>query len=120
MCKLNKAIYGLKQPLRAWYSRINQHFKDMGFGKSESEHTLYRRQGKGGEMLVISLYVDDIVYTSSSFEMLDEFKKEMMQTFSMTDLGEMGLFLGLEVKQRRDGIFLCQRSYIMNLLRDLK
>lgn len=75
---------------------------------------------KDGEFLVISLYVDDIVYTSSSSAMLEEFKREMMQTFSMTDLGVMGLFLGLEVNQRADGIFLCQRCYIVNLMHDLE
>lgn len=51
--------------------------------------------------------------------MLEEFKGEMMRTFNMTDLGLMSYFLGLEVKQKLDGIFICQRSYIEDVLHSL-
>lgn len=119
VCKLNKALYGLKQAPRAWYSKIDQHFKSLGFSRSESEHTLYSKQGKTGKVLLISLYVDDIVYTSSSPTLLDEFKGEMMRMFNMSDLGLMSFFLGFEVKQSPDGIFICQRSYIEDLLKQL-
>lgn len=119
VCKLSKALYGLKQAPRAWYSKIDQYFREIGLRKSKSEHTLYQRQGEDGETLVVSLYVDDIIYTSSLCTMLKEFKNEMMHKFNMTDLGVMGFFLGIEVKQNSDGIFICQRSYIEDVLSKL-
>lgn len=54
--------------------------------------------GNNGDFLVISVYVDDIIYTSSSTSMLSEFKRDMMNTFNMTDLGLMNHFIGLDVK----------------------
>lgn len=66
---------------------------------------------------MISLCVDGILYTSSSSTLLEEFKKEMMGTFSMTDLGKMSYFLGLEVRQGSSGIFISQRKYIEDLLK---
>lgn len=67
-------------------------------------------------MLLISLYVDDIVYTGTSVTLLEEFKKEMMVAFSMTDLGVMNFFLGIEVKQNSKRIFITQSKYIEDLL----
>lgn len=72
--RLKKALYDLKQYPRAWYSRIDQHFREQGFIRSESEHTLYRKEHINGESLLLSLYVDDIIYTSSSDALIDQFK----------------------------------------------
>lgn len=66
--------------------------------------------------MLINLYIDDIVYISSSVTMLEDFKKEMMVTFSMTNLGVMNFFLGIEVKQSSKGIFIIQSKYIEDLL----
>lgn len=66
--------------------------------------------------MLINLYIDDIVYISSSGTMLEDFKKEMMVTFSMTNLGVMNFFLGIEVKQSSKGIFIIQSKYIEDLL----
>lgn len=71
-----------------------------------------RRRGKNGESLLISLYVDDIVDTSSFATLTKELKCEMMNTLNMTYLGLIRYFLGLEVIQKFDGIFLRQRKYI--------
>lgn len=68
---------------------------------------------------MISLYVDDIIYTSSSSTMLQDFRTDMMQTFKMTDLGLVNHFLGLEVKQDEKGMFIRQRSYIEGVLRQM-
>lgn len=62
MYKLNKALYGLRQAPRAWYSKIDEHFIAQGFSRSISEPTLHKRIGKGSEMLFVCLYVDDIIY----------------------------------------------------------
>lgn len=87
--KLKNALYGLKQGPRAWYSKINHHFRVQGFSKSESEHTLYKKVSKDDDILIISLYVDDIVYTSFSVTLIEKFKDDMMRTFNMFDHGVM-------------------------------
>ncbi|XP_020225084.1 uncharacterized protein LOC109806965 [Cajanus cajan] len=52
--------------------------------------------------------------------MMTEFKEDMMKTFEMTDLGLMNYFLGIEVSQKKKGIFICQKKYIEALLKKFK
>lgn len=112
--KLQKALYGLKQAPRAWYTKIDSFFLQNQFERSENEPTLYvKKEGENG-FIVVSLYVDDIIYFSSSQKLLNEFKASMMEKFEMTDLGLLQYFLGLEVN---DGIFLYQRKYAEDLLK---
>ncbi|XP_022033008.1 uncharacterized mitochondrial protein AtMg00810-like [Helianthus annuus] len=67
-------------------------------------------------MIVVCLYVDDIVYTSSSEKLLAEFRQKMVNEFEMTDIGQLNYFLGLEVTQRKDGTFVGRHKYARDLL----
>ncbi|KAM0973674.1 hypothetical protein ACFX2C_016966 [Malus domestica] len=113
--KLKKALYGLKQAPRAWYEEINSYFTKAGFQRSPSEATLYVKIAKDG-ILIVSLYVDDIIYTGNSKELLMEFKTAMMRQYEMTDLGLLHHFLGLGVIQTDNCIFLHQKKYAKTLL----
>lgn len=113
--KLHKALYGLKQAPRAWFSRIEAYFVKEGFVSSSSEQTLFIKQ-KGGKILIVSIYVDDLLFTSNDEELLNEFKRSMKDEFDMTDLGKMRYFLGIEMMQKADGIFICQRKYVAELI----
>ncbi|GAU37152.1 hypothetical protein TSUD_293100 [Trifolium subterraneum] len=87
--KLKKALYGLKQAPRAWYSKIESYFTVQKFKKCPHEHTLFVKHGSNGSMLIVSLYVDDFIYTGNDSQMIDEFKGSMNRKFAMTDLGKM-------------------------------
>lgn len=115
--RLRKALYGLKQAPRAWYSKIDSLFRESGFKRSENEPTLYLKQQGNGEFLLVCLYVDDIIYLGSSQSLIDDFKSCMMRTFEMTDLGLLKYFLGLEVLQSKEGIFVCQKKYAVDMLK---
>ncbi|CAJ2627755.1 unnamed protein product [Trifolium pratense] len=114
--KLNKALYGLKQAPRSWYSRIDAHLVNLGFEKSPSEFTLYVKKVDNG-ILVVSLYVDDLFVTGSHRELIDKFKERMKDAFEMTDLGNMSFFLGMQVQQRQNEIFVCQQKYAKEVLK---
>ncbi|KAM1503465.1 hypothetical protein ACFX15_027859 [Malus domestica] len=113
--KLSKALYGLKQAPRAWYDEIDSYFTKAGFKRSPNEATLYTKVEKSG-ILIVSVYVDDIVYTGSSDTMLDRFKNDMMQHYEMTDLGLLHHFLGMGIVQTKKSIFIHQKKYAMKLL----
>jgi hypothetical protein len=113
---LKKALYGLKQAPRAWYSRIDTHFLDLGFTKNLSEFTLYLRK-VNDELLMVSLYVDDLLVTKSNMKQIDVFKREKEDVFEMTDMGKMTFFLGMEVKQKKNEIFICQQKYAKEILK---
>ncbi|KAI5348631.1 hypothetical protein L3X38_001518 [Prunus dulcis] len=114
--RLRKALYGLKQAPRAWYSEIDSYLSQCGFHKSPSEATLYVRTKEGVGTLIVSIYVDDIVYTGSSDEMMKEFKAEMMCKYEMSDLGLLHHFLGMGVTQTEGSIFIHQKKYALTLL----
>lgn len=63
------------------------------------------------------LYVDDLIYTGNNEGMFDNFKRSMMTEFDMTDLGRMRYFLGIEVLQKTDGIFIGQQKYAQEMLK---
>ena len=90
--RLKKAVYGLKQAPRAWYSLIDSYLIENGFHRSESELTLYTKFDEQGNMLIVYMYVDDLIFTGD-FGIVD-FKAVMESEFEMTDLGHMNFFSG--------------------------
>jgi len=111
--KLHKALYGLKQAPRAWFSRIEGHFIVEGFQRCDSEQTQFTKKNQDGKIIIVSIYVDDLIFTSNDVVMISEFKNSMLREFDMSDLGKMRFFLGIEVLQRPDGIYICQRKYAL-------
>lgn len=87
--------------------------------RNETEHTLYRKKDEDGNSILISLYVDDMIYTSGSQGLIDQFQAEMKRKFDKADLGLIRYFLGLEIHQSIGGIFISQTRYIEDLLREL-
>ena len=71
---------------------------------------------EGNDFIIVCLYVDDIIYRSSSNSLVDNFKSQMMNEIEMSDMRLLYYFLGLEVHQTDDGIFLLQRKYGRDLL----
>ncbi|CAH9135713.1 unnamed protein product [Cuscuta epithymum] len=114
--KLNKALYGLKQAPRSWYDRLDACLIEMEFEKSKNEATLYVKE-LNQDILIVSVYVDDLLITGSSIKMIDQFKSEMKKKFDMSDLGLMSYFLGLEVVQMDCGILIHQRKFATEVLK---
>jgi hypothetical protein len=75
----------------------------LGFVKSKLEHAVYRRQNKNS-FLLVGVYVDDLIISGPSVNDIRQFKMEMKKKFSMSDLGLLSYYLGIEVKQYGDGI----------------
>ena len=107
--RLKKALYGLKQAPRAWFSKIESYFIKEEFERCSNEHTLFKKNGGDGRIIIVSLYVDDFIFTGNDGKMFEEFKRSMKQEFEMSDLGRMKYFLGVEVVQGLVGIFISQR-----------
>jgi len=113
--KLKKALYDLKQAPRAWYSKIKSYFCKEGFEKCPHEHTLFVKHDEN-KILIVSLYVDDLIYTRNCEALFDSFKCLMKKSFAMTNLGKMRYFLGVEVTQNDKGIFITQHKYAREIL----
>jgi hypothetical protein len=109
----------LKQAPRAWYSRIDNYFKANNFTKCPHEHAMYVKI-KNGDILIVCIYVDDLILTGNNPNMFEEFKKTMIKEFEMSDIGLMSYYLGIEVRQKEDGIFISQQRYAKEMLKKFK
>jgi hypothetical protein len=114
--RLNKALYGLKQAPRAWYERLTTYLLQKGYHRGGVDRTLFVLQHQG-EFLIAQIYVDDIVFGSTSDTLVKEFVKLMQDEFEMSMVGEMTYFLGLQIKQEQDGLFINQTKYAQNLVK---
>jgi hypothetical protein len=115
VCKLKKALYGLKQAPRVWYDRIDGFLQSLGFSKSIVDPNLYFRVVEN-QPIILVLYVDDVFLTREE-KLIVWCKRELISEFEMKDLGLMHYFLGLEVWQKPNKIFLSQGKYAINVLK---
>ncbi|XP_060201831.1 uncharacterized mitochondrial protein AtMg00810-like [Lycium barbarum] len=115
VCKLSRAIYGLKQSPRVWFTRLATYLLDLGFKQSTSDHSMFIFR-QDGAIFILLIYVDDIVIFGSSKMLVSEFIASMKSEFAMKDLGSLHYFLGVEIVHNTDGVLLLQRQYISNLL----
>ncbi|WZZ03311.1 hypothetical protein YC2023_089232 [Brassica napus] len=114
--RLKKAIYGLKQSPRAWYNKLSTTLNGRGFKKSELDHTLFTLTTPSG-MIALLVYVDDIIITGSDKEGIIATKEFLKSMFEIKDLGEMKYFLGIEICRSKEGLFMSQRKYTLDLLK---
>jgi hypothetical protein len=114
--RLLKSLYGLKQAPHAWYSRFATYLTTLGFieAKSDTSLFIFRRDS---DKVYLLLYVDDIILTASSMELMHRTISALQREFVMKDLGPLHHFLGITVERRPDGLFLHQRTYTLDILK---
>ncbi|GKB19681.1 retrovirus-related pol polyprotein from transposon TNT 1-94, partial [Tanacetum coccineum] len=113
---LDKALYGLKKAPRAWYDVLLKFLIDSGFQKGSIDTTLFIKK-KGKHITLIQIYVDDIIFGSTNPKYCTKISNLMVNRFEMSMMGEMKFFLGLQVNQFSNGIFLNQSKYILDILK---
>jgi hypothetical protein len=117
--KLRTVLYGLMQAPRAWYGRLRGFLFERGFEKRKVDQTLFLlRQGR--DILIVQVYVDDIVFGGSSNSLVARFAEDMSREFKMTMMGELQFFLGLQIKQSKEGTFVHQAKYTKDIVRKCK
>lgn len=117
VCKLDKALFGLKQSPKLWNSELNATLLSLGFDRLVNDPCLYVRRHRG-EVLYLAVWVDDIVVASSSEKQTRWFKDQMSKRYNMTDCGELHWCLGMRIRRDRDKgtITIDQERYIKDVL----
>nr|GEZ69993.1 hypothetical protein [Tanacetum cinerariifolium] len=117
--KVVKALYGLHQAPRAWYETLATYLFENGFQRGTIDQTLFIKKQKG-DILLVQIYVDDIIFGATNKSLCRSFKNLMKDKFQMSSIGELTFFLGLQVKQNKDGIFISQDKYVTKILRKFR
>ncbi|GJX90543.1 putative ribonuclease H-like domain-containing protein [Tanacetum coccineum] len=110
-----KALYGLHQAPRAWYARLSAFLLQHNYRRGTIDKTLFIKKDSR-DILLVQVYVDDIIFGSTNKAWCDDFEVLMKGEFEMSAMGEMTFFLGLQVKQLPDGIFISQDKYVKDML----
>ena len=107
--KLSKALYGIKQASRAWYERLRDFLISKGFKIGKVDTTLFTK-AIGKYLFVCQIYVDDIIFGSTNPSFCEGFGEMMSRDF-------VSYFLGLQIKQLKEGIFVCQSKYVKDIFK---
>jgi hypothetical protein len=113
---LCKALYGLKQSPRVWSERLRDFRLDKVFKTGAVDTTLFTKKHKC-DTFICQVYVDDIIFGSTNDFHCKEFGEIMSKEFEISMIGELTLFLGSQVKQKKEGNFLSQEKYTKDLLK---
>ena len=90
-----------------------------GFSRGSVDTTLFLKKNKH-DLIVVQIYVDDIIFGATNQKLCECFAKDMQNEFEMSMIGELTFFLGLQVKQNKNGVFINQAKYIKDMLKKFK
>jgi len=112
---LKKALYGLKQAPRAWYERLSKFLLEKDFSRGKVDTTLFIKK-KLNDILLVQIYVDDIIFGSTNDFLSKELSQDTQSEFEMSMMGELNFFLGLQIKQTKNGIFFSKSNFCIDLI----
>ncbi|KAM2399221.1 hypothetical protein ACFXTH_035810 [Malus domestica] len=115
VCRLHKSLYGLKQAPRAWNERFTAFLPSLGFKSTFADSSLFVKT-VDTYVVILLLYVDDIIITGNHTQAITEVIQALTHEFDMKDLGPFHYFLGIQIVQNKDGLFLSQDKYVTDLL----
>ncbi|GKC35294.1 putative RNA-directed DNA polymerase [Tanacetum coccineum] len=117
VCKLVKSLYGLKQAPRKWNEKLVLTLSEHGFIKCQSDHSLFIKN-TNDIFVALLVYVDDIVITGNDPVEISKVKEFLSSKFQIKDLGKLKYFLGIEILEESNSVFISQRKYCLELLQE--
>lgn len=117
VCKLKRALYGLKISPKKWNQRFTEEMLKLGLENDLHEPCLFTWR-KEGKMAVVLLYVDDMIIAGNDKEILNNIKRSLSEAFKMKDLGEPKNFLGISIERNKEEntLLIHQANYIESIL----
>ncbi|GJW95411.1 zinc finger, CCHC-type containing protein, partial [Tanacetum coccineum] len=117
VCKLVKSLYGLKQVPKQWHQKFDEVVLLSGFLLNQADKCVYNKFDNSGKGVIICLYVDDMLIFGTDQNQVDKTKKFLSSKFSMKDMGEADVILGIKIKRENKGIVITQSHYIEKILK---
>ncbi|XP_051139087.1 uncharacterized mitochondrial protein AtMg00810-like [Andrographis paniculata] len=115
VCQLRRALYEMKQAPRAWFAKFSTALLQYGFSASPYDFVLFIRRSPAG-IIILLLYVDDMVTTGDDTSGISDLQTYLHRHFDMKNLGQLHYFLGLEISDAPDGIYLSQAKYASDFI----
>ncbi|GJW04992.1 zinc finger, CCHC-type containing protein [Tanacetum coccineum] len=116
VCKLIKSLYGLKQAPKQWHHKFDEVVLSNGFVLNQSDKCVYCKFDESGKGVIICLYVDDMLIFGDQTQ-VDKTKEFLSSNFSMKDMGEADVILGIRIKRENKGLTITQSHYIEKIIK---
>nr|GEZ50738.1 zinc finger, CCHC-type [Tanacetum cinerariifolium]GEZ50753.1 zinc finger, CCHC-type [Tanacetum cinerariifolium] len=117
VCKLVKSLYGFKKAPKQWHQKFDGVVLSSGFHLNQSDKCVYSKFDDSGKDVIICLYVDDMLIFGTAQNQVDKTKKFLSSRFSMNDMREADVILGIKIKRENKGIVITQSHYIEKILK---
>lgn len=116
VCKLQKALYGLRESPRAWYDCFNKFIESLNFVRSNYDYCLYVNNASKDPIYIL-VFVDDLLICCRDKNKINKVKASLMEKFAMKDLGKISQYIGIDIdySENRDKMTLSQTKYIESL-----
>jgi len=119
VCRLHKSLYELKQASRKWFIKFSEAIRSASYIQSQADHSLFTKQ-QGKSFTTLLIYVDDILVTGNDLISIATTKNFLHNLFHLKDLGTVKYFFGIEVSASKNGIFISQRKYALDIIEDAR
>ena len=117
--KLHKALYGLKQSPKVWYEILHNYLLQIGFQRTNDNNGLYIKEGPDNKIVLVEIFVDDTLFIGND-DLCKAFLEQMNKEFEMSMFGEIKFFVGLQIQQKKNGIYITQSKYIKEILKNFE
>ncbi|CAM8999921.1 unnamed protein product [Rhodiola kirilowii] len=117
VCKLIKSLYGLKQAPKQWHQKFDDVILSNGFKLTQADKCIYSKFDNSRNGVIICLYVDDTLIFGTDQKQVDLTKDFLSSSFSMKDMGEADVILGIRIKRENKGLALSQSHYVEKVLK---
>ncbi|CAM8884428.1 unnamed protein product [Rhodiola kirilowii] len=120
VCKLVKSLYGLKQEPMQWHHQFDKVVLSDGFILNQSDKCVYSKFDDSGNGVIICLYIDDMLIFGTNMKCINQTKEFLSSKFSMKDMGEAEVILGIRIERVKGGLALTQSHYIEKVLKSTR
>ena len=117
VCKLCKYLYGLKKALKQWHQKFDEVILSSSLNLNQSDKCVYSRFDSSGSGVIICLYVDDMLIFGTDQLQVDKMKMLLSSKFSIKDLGEADVILGIRIIRENNGLIMTQSHYVERILK---
>ncbi|GKD87874.1 zinc finger, CCHC-type containing protein, partial [Tanacetum coccineum] len=118
VCKLIKSLYGLKQAPKHWHQKFDEVVLSNGYLLNQANICVYSKFDESGKGVIIYLYADDMLIFGTDQVQVDLTNEFLSSKFSMKDMGEANVILGIRIKHENNGIAISQSHYIEKVLKN--
>lgn len=116
VCKLRKALYGLRQAGSKWHDTLDAILRKAGANPTSSDPCVYLINEKDAHPTLLAVYVDDLIIVSKNIDTVNHLKEELSRSLEVKDLGSVKYCIGIEFKRTNKNVILSQESYVSDLL----